>query len=132
MNKEIQKQWINALKSGQYNHGIHRLHQVGRTKDSAQFCCLGVLCELAVEAGVIKRCDDYILIDSKSGVHSIGYINSAGKVFHGFLPPEVGEWAGLHHFQNVFWDKDNVTRHLAVVNDNAGSYEPAIKEIKNL
>lgn len=47
MNPEIKKQWLEALRSGTYVQGRDRL----RTVDN-KFCCLGVLSDLAVEAGV--------------------------------------------------------------------------------
>lgn len=49
MNKEIQRQWVAALRSGEYKQGHGVLESNGR------FCCLGVLCDLAVKAGVVKR-----------------------------------------------------------------------------
>jgi hypothetical protein len=47
---EIKKQWVEALRSGNYVQGKHRLHQ--DIEGDQEFCCLGVLCDLAVQAGV--------------------------------------------------------------------------------
>jgi hypothetical protein len=41
MNKEIAKQWVEALRSGKYEQGKHQL----RSLDN-KFCCLGVLCDI--------------------------------------------------------------------------------------
>lgn len=38
MNQDIKKQWVEALRSGEYTQGKGRLH------DGKNFCCLGVLC----------------------------------------------------------------------------------------
>lgn len=41
MNKEIQTEWVAALRSGDYVQGKGKL----KTSDN-QFCCLGVLCDI--------------------------------------------------------------------------------------
>jgi hypothetical protein len=46
MNKQIAKNWVEALRSGQYEQGKHQL-QVGN-----KFCCLGVLCKIAQKAKI--------------------------------------------------------------------------------
>lgn len=50
MKPEIKAAWVAALRSGEYEQGRHRLHTKGQVKDT--FCCLGVLCDLAVKAGL--------------------------------------------------------------------------------
>lgn len=42
--------WLNALESGEYQQGRGKL----RTKDN-KFCCLGVLCDLAVKEGILPE-----------------------------------------------------------------------------
>jgi len=44
---EIKAQWVAALRSGEYVKGRNHLQKDGK------FCCLGVLCELAVKAGIV-------------------------------------------------------------------------------
>ena len=39
--------WINALRSGRYPQG-----QMALNTDNSAFCCLGVLCEVAIDNGV--------------------------------------------------------------------------------
>lgn len=41
MKPEIKKLWVDALRSGKYKQGTHRL------RDGNKFCCLGVLCEIS-------------------------------------------------------------------------------------
>lgn len=48
MNQDIKAQWVAALRSGEYKQGKQRLHHA----EGDTFCCLGVLCEVAVKAGV--------------------------------------------------------------------------------
>ena len=42
--------WVAALRSGEYKQGRGRL----RSEDD-EYCCLGVLCEIAAQVGVIER-----------------------------------------------------------------------------
>ncbi len=48
MNQDIKKQWVNALRSGEYKQ------TEGQLKDSVGYCCLGVLCDLHAKAGLDK------------------------------------------------------------------------------
>lgn len=45
MNPKIKKQWIKALRSGDYKQGKEQLRN-----GENQFCCLGVLCNLHAKA----------------------------------------------------------------------------------
>ena len=40
MNKEIKARWVEALRSGNYEQGLHNLRR------GSEFCCLGVLCDI--------------------------------------------------------------------------------------
>ncbi len=51
MNKDIKTDWLFLLRSGAIDQGTHKLH-IG---ENDSFCCLGVLCELAVAHGVIEK-----------------------------------------------------------------------------
>jgi hypothetical protein len=57
-----------------------------------RFCCLGVLCELAVEAGVLERAD---VPDSVDTVFEYGEAAAQD-----LLPDEVLYWAGLTSMAN--------------------------------
>lgn len=73
---DVKRLWIEALRSGRYPQGRSFLNRDGR------FCCLGVLCELAVEAGVVER--------------NQGASVSYGTFNQGTLPPDVVlAWAGI-------------------------------------
>jgi hypothetical protein len=47
MNQEIKAKWVAALRSGEYRQGQDQLRSF-----NDEFCCLGVLCDLASKAGV--------------------------------------------------------------------------------
>lgn len=76
MRGEIRTLWMEGLRSRLYPQGIERLRD-----DAGRFCALGVLMELAVQAGVISR------------------LGNAYRYRHTYaetqLLPEVVEWAGI-------------------------------------
>lgn len=78
MLNDVAKAWVEALRSGDYEQGKGKL----RTLDS-KFCCLGVLCDLAVEAGVIP---------APTSVGHMGFLYGNRLAV---LPEEVQQWAGL-------------------------------------
>lgn len=49
MNADIKKKWIEALRSGQYEQGRSYL-RTEHPSGAARHCCLGVLCELYMQA----------------------------------------------------------------------------------
>lgn len=104
MNQEIKRQWIDALTSGKYKQGYHQL----KTFDG--FCCLGVLCELAVEAGIINKLDE-------------GYISEHGYSYQ-FLPREVMAWAELDD-ETVRLDNREIFKRESLIdmNDNKFSFQ---------
>jgi len=82
MNQEIKAQWLTALRSGDYEQGYGHLN-VKSLGGVPHFCCLGVLCDLAVKAGVVESYEE--------GAWTLYGESGEG----GGLPPEVQKWAGL-------------------------------------
>jgi|ERR1044071_4550800 hypothetical protein len=98
MNPEIKQRWVDALRSGEYHQTDGMLFQYDPGLDAPyteSFCCLGVLCELAVEDGVVERAYIY----PKDRDQSVGYIATGGKpdehTQFDILPRVVADWAGL-------------------------------------
>lgn len=88
MNKEVKDQWVTALRSGEYEQGRSQL----QTSDG-KFCCLGVLCEVAVKAGVLKP----PVKDEHGNVH-YGPEDDTNTAY----PPKVVlDWANLDQSPNV-------------------------------
>jgi hypothetical protein len=86
--KQAVRLWINALKSGKYGWGTNKLHPA-----EDKYCCLGVLCEIAKEKGIIKRYSSQ----------------------NGGLPEKVQAWVGLSTNGGDF----NKNNSLIQVNDLA-------------
>lgn len=116
MNPIVKQKWLKALRSGGYAQGRSAL------KTTKGYCCLGVLCDLAVREGIVT-----------TSVSSYGVITFGIYEEDGLLPGEVQEWAGIatrspqvkYVNKAVFEDDLN---HLADINDRGSSFE----EIANL
>lgn len=76
MNRAIAKQWVDALRSGQYKQCTGQL----RTRDT--FCCLGVLCNLHAQA------HPEIAAQQRDKGQYMGVSNQ--------IPSEVRRWSGMH------------------------------------
>lgn len=86
MDPEAKTQWIAALRSGNYQQGRHVLNS------SDGLCCLGVLCDLAVKAGVTHWDAPGPITDSTGVVYDA--VRRCDNEI-GILPAPVQEWAGL-------------------------------------
>lgn len=82
MNPEIKAQWLTALRSGDYRQGQ------GSLKRDGKFCCLGVLCDLAVKAGIAAETHVTMI-----GATAFG--TGPADENSGTLPFVVQTWAGL-------------------------------------
>lgn len=78
MDSDIKRRWVEALRSGDYQQ------TTGVLKDEYGYCCLGVLCELARQDGVVDLFDGYIYGDAERQIFDSST-----------LPQPVLEWADL-------------------------------------
>lgn len=97
MNPKVGLMWAEALESGEYEQGRGLLTE--RLPDGVERdCCLGVLCKLAIKAGVkveveVRPTSDDD--DAGEGSSRLGYDLNFG------VPPEsVSRWAGLRPGQD--------------------------------
>jgi hypothetical protein len=95
MKSSVKKAWVKELESGKYIQGHTHLHSHGR------HCCLGVLCEIAVKQGVIKKYEGIL----------------------GRPPKEVIEWAGL--------DRRTQDHLITMNDNRGNSFTEIAKHIKN-
>lgn len=88
MREDIADQWATELESGKWIQGREKLGYLNLEENpNPQHCCLGVLCEMAVVAGVISRIE---IPDISAGKVSYQYAE-AREV----LPESVQDWAGM-------------------------------------
>lgn len=92
MNSEIKTRWLAALRSGQYGQGRN-----GYLRQGNLFCCLGVLCDLAVQDGLASWGD--MPDTDEHDAHQIlvwdGRTVEESEGNYDYLPGEVQRWAGL-------------------------------------
>ena len=110
MNPKIKTHWIKALRSGDYEQGTQCLAAFKLdSSEVIEFCCLGVLCELAVKAGIVER-------PSPRG-KEFGYQQPGDSIVeYNFLPQIVMDWAGLSDSDPVL-GKTAASVTCSVLND---------------
>jgi hypothetical protein len=109
VNPEIKARWVTALRSGRYRQGAGSLKTTIRGKVS--HCCLGVLCELAREDGVV--------VEKVTGPRS--YFGSDAEQSASVLPRAVQAWAGLPYDPAVK-SPLGVSMKLSQLNDSGTSF----------
>lgn len=115
MNPEVKAEWIQRLTSGEYKQGEAALKYRPPHEKSA-YCCLGVLCEMAVERGIIaapvKNWADKYAFDDMVGVPSA----------------RVVQWAELPH-ENPVVLYQGANKSLAELNDTGVPFPEIAKLI---
>lgn len=116
---EIKAAWLTALRSGEYvqARGVLRTHhtqaiptQPIKDGDPDRYCCLGVLCDIAVKQ---------FAVPGKWGLYNFFEINGGANETD--LPKTIREWAGIHP------DDENF---LANMNDAARNFDTVIEIIE--
>jgi hypothetical protein len=107
--KSVVRRWVKALESGEYKQGASALVAVGRTHD--YFCCLGVLCDMAVRAKVIA------MPNANEQGNSLSYLGRTS-----YPPDVVRKWVGIKN--------RGAERVVAAMNDDGVSFKQIAKYIK--
>jgi hypothetical protein len=119
MDPVIKGKWTARLRDPSLQQGVGNLKR--RDINGEVFhCCLGVLCDIAVEEGVNIAVTDHG--------------NNSVILFDGnedFLPTRVASWAGLTHnpVTSEWLDGVNMNVTLSYLNDNGGRTFPEIADI---
>lgn len=93
MKREIAQRWVQALRSKKFTQAHGRLHRVHPDSwGKAGYCCLGVLCELAREDGVVEA--DVHNVPGAYGTYGTtdDFSNNWSTVG---LPKAVMDWSGM-------------------------------------
>lgn len=126
MDQEVKAQWVEALRSGEYHQGTGRLHHI--SGGQSLYCCLGVLCELAIKAGINvptnskPECECSACVESPPVDFVVRYDGSDD-----FLPEMVRQWshldtgnpavAGLPAYKDTLsWMNDNGHDFTSIAN----------------
>lgn len=118
-NVEIIERWADALESGEFQQGR------GSLRCGDEFCCLGVLCELAVREGVIEPADQL----PESHLYRYDGMTS-------FPTRKVCEWAGIR--RDIILELDFADTFptpildLARMNDRRAPFADIAREIRKM
>lgn len=122
MNPQIKAEWQRRLRSGEYDQGRDYLKRDGK------HCCLGVLCEQAIEAGIVQS-GRSVAYPPRDDVYDFD-----GETV--LLPFAVAVWAGLVTEGQEQWDDDlaacggyDLGFSLAEDNDDRGKSFEEIADI---
>ena len=108
MKSDIKQLWIDALRSGEYEQGQYAL------KHHDTYCCLGVLCDLAVKEGICKEREVEGSSDHLFGV--------PGDYDPAILPIVVRKWAGLEYGDPDVKTEEGDATTLSEMNDQSYSF----------
>lgn len=115
MIKAIADKWCAALRSGEYNQGYNALRT---EKDGRErYCCLGVLCDLAMKNGVLMTLS----------------LNGEYDGMGAYLPEAVTDWSGVRKCSpevNIFRSNRDTKLTLSCLNDSKTSFEDIAKLIE--
>jgi hypothetical protein len=112
MNPLVKKQWVDALRSNQYEQGTDCLRS-GKDK----FCCLGVLCDLAVKAGVIPE-PEFVMYNYEDPSR---YRYDRSETL---LPSKVASWAELDVDPEILIDDEFGRSSETLTELNDGKHYP--------
>lgn len=111
MNPDARALWLEALRSGEYAQGRGQLTRI--TNDEALHCCLGVLCEVAVRAGVELNVREVPLT---GGVVERWYDEQEN-----YPPQRVLDWAGLDSNNPQVRRPGGESVTMSMLNDELGA-----------
>lgn len=111
MNREVRDLWVAALRSDDYAQTVGKLAREVADEGVREYCCLGVLCDLAARRGVVRD----VHVESNGVVTYDGVAN--------YLPASVQEWAGLGGYgANPQVRHGGELRTLGTLNDTGVSF----------
>ena len=127
MRSDIAKRWAGELRSGKYAQGTDVLKSAVAAADSEiEYCCLGVLCEMAVKDRVIPPPviqDRYRSELGTPGRNTWAFCDGNEEVFSE-LPQKVLDWAEMLDSSGYLQDPLGTTagESLSVMNDNGCTF----------
>lgn len=117
MDAVIKNKWIERLESGELKQGIGHLHDL----KADTYCCLGVLCDIASDDGIVER--------KPANISNLEQFIGEHGPSVGLLPDDVQNWAGIRGPDAPFKMGDRWTT-LAIENDNGKSFTEIAQMIR--
>jgi hypothetical protein len=103
--EKARRMWVRALRSGKYGWGKRSLNP-----KEGRYCCLGVLCEVAIKQGIISSYNPGI----------------------GYLPDDVIKWVGLSGKYGKFGSPNPLYGGESLVEINDSSKRNPFLKISNI
>lgn len=123
MNPEVKALWLNALRSGEYKQAQGALKVTTRyvgEVETDSFCCLGVLTDLAVKAGIMKEGEEEPGMRSDSWTRKFAaYFTASDDV----CDPAYGEGSGLHPAVQAW---SGLASNVGILPHHLGSYKSLV------
>lgn len=108
MNSDIKERWVKSLRSGNFVQTTNKLQSQGSDVRPDGYCCLGVLCELAIEDGVINKYKE-----KASYVDSYHFGNETDGYGQFLTPRAAWRWAQMEDSNPQFWiDKGDLPKSV--------------------
>lgn len=135
MKADVAAELVKRLRSGDYKQGTEKLAASRQNDDNLYHCCLGVLCEMAAEEGVVQRLEETEPTwteEEPDDEYNRKVINFVGKNGNhdATLPIEVVEWAGIVTVVDDYAGHDSDTEPRALPNfddfEGVGRFEAGI------
>lgn len=109
MNKDIKKEWVDVLRSGEYEQGTAYLKRDGK------YCCLGVLCEIYKSKTGNGKWEE---TTSLSNYKIERFVDGDNRDVSG-ISGTVQEWSGLNDTLGELPNGENLAR----LNDDGMSFK---------
>ena len=127
--KAVVRRWVKNLRSGQYKQGTGYLVTIEKGVD--KFCCLGVLCDMAVRAKVISPPKE---VSESDGTRVYLYEETGipwRDLLTTHLPKAVQKWAGMASGIGEFSNPVSGKYSLAELNDSGKTFKTIAKVESN-
>lgn len=131
MLSSLKARWIAALTSGEYKQGMAAL-AIAHDDGSRTYCCLGVLCDLLVEDGILTK-------EERKGYSEAIYrtvvVSSAWPMCStDVIPAGVAEQIGVSRRGEVpgLYDREGDLVELVTMNDSLGLSFSQIAQVVDL
>lgn len=119
--EQVREEWARRLESGKFKQG-KRMLKFEKKKGDVRYCCLGVLCDMAVEAGIITTAEgedqDGIPIWKFSGDEPVGSQSTSLTLNFTTLPIKVQKWSGLNDSVGTLKEPILNSTNLTDLNDS--------------
>lgn len=107
--EQVRAEWVKWLRSGRLPQGKRKLCSIevvegnyGGQSYQASLCCLGVLCEIAAEVGIVTATlHDQGSYDYPAEPH-VAYADASGALGTSVLTDTVASWAGITNAGDMY------------------------------